>query len=526
MSGISESEHNTLLNQYNRLVARFRELAKQSEERQEKWRQLEKDYKTNEALSRELCELILAKDPNEMVLGREYSWGKLPFRELIQRTKISFEKYNEERTKLLQDIQAVSEERRSTIESLETQLSQIMHREKNLDDTTNPLKNESYDNESGEIYELPKEQSTSHITEPHVPEQTLKRVPYNTQQAAKNGAIDVVILEEDSDISTQDIAQQEEMARISTAISIEQTGYRISPAEQKRKAAEQARQMQERNMLIDANQTKDRLNPRCWFVIKIIGETGLCEGSAIIEYANKHWNEYFEQDDQNNKYSDSAVKGALKKLTDTGCVIIDTDVKHPLKPRFAVYYLSDIGERFFKEKFEKDPVLSERNILIAQHDNLEHAFGIKSLKEILERSGKYDKVSMDRKNNTIILDGSVKFIPDIKATGIASKSKRPFAAYFEYERGTHSQTDFNIKLTRMSKVTRFINIVCGNTITVEKLVNETKKWIESRGGHTHLSNIRVRITTLTRLNGQSDIDSDDSWQAIFNLRHSSEPIIH
>lgn len=526
----NESEYNTLLAQYNRLVARFRDLSQQCEERQEKWHELEKGYRTNESVARELCELILAKNPEEMVLGKEYSWSKLPFMELVRRSKIAFEKYNDERTELLQRIQAQSEERRITIESLQTQLAQKMQHDKDMaklraEANGEELESASVDENTGEISEpapAPAQQPVEDSPAPEapIPEQTLKRVSYKTQQAARKGEIDVCILEEDEDITRVDIEQQAAAARMSQAISVEKQGYKIAQSEKKRKVMKEVKRQEEQRLVqVDANDVVRRMNDRQWYILEVIGTTGMCEGTEIMEYAREHFPE------GSDKLPESAIKYAMKTMTDTGCLIADMSVNHPLKSRFAVYSLSDIGKRIYTDHFGKEPVLSERDRLIAQHDNLEHGIGIKYLKSILEKSGKYDLVSMDRKENTMVLDDNAKYIPDIKVTGKTARGNHPFVAYFEYERGTHSQSDFNVKLNRMAKVTRVLNIVCPNALTVEDLIKKTQKWVELRGGREKLSNLSVRITTLTRLNGQTDVNNDENWQAVFRFKTSSEPIL-
>lgn len=512
----TESEYNALLAKYNRLVSRFKDVTEQAEERQAKWKELEKQFRINESVGRDLCELILAKDPSEMVLGKEYSWGKLSFFELISKAKVSFERYNSERTELMQKIQEQSEERRNTIESLEAQIFQMKQREKDIAKARGESSPSASDSEP-ENNSTASADAQEEVVPPSVPESTLKRVNYNTQQAAKSGKIDVCLMEEDEDVTQADIAQQAAAARISTAISVEKQGYKVSPSKKKKKVIEEVRKKEEQRLVhVDANELKERMTDRRWYILEVIGTYGFCEGSEITDYVLEHY-------DKSDSLTENGVRYEIKNLVTSGCLLMDNSIEHPLKSRFAVYSLSDIGRRLYADHFGKEPVLSERDLLIAQHDNLEHGIGIKCLKSILEKSGGYETVSMDRKDNTIILDDNAKYIPDIKATG-KTKNGRTFTAYFEYERGTHSQSDFNVKLNRMTKVTRVLNIVCPNALTVEDLVKKVKKWVELRGGNSRLSDYTVRLTTLIRLNGQANINNDDNWQAVFKLRNSAEPI--
>lgn len=530
---MGDENYNSIVNKYNRLVARFRDLEQQSTERQKKWDALEEQYKTNESITRELCELILAKDPKEMVLGSSYSWSKLSIRDLVQKSKIVFEKYNDSRTELLRKIQEQSEERRQTIEGLTLQLEQERNRQRSIDAyridddeedvASAPQEAPEYDSETGEVAEPPAPQKLSAV----LSDQTRQRVAWSAQKAAESGNIElcredsddyVVIEEDDGDVSAADIRQQCDMARTSAAVKVERANYKVEPAPRKKKAAQAARaETVQKLVQVDISETESRMDDRKWLLLEIIGTTGKCEGQdltdALIAEAEKR---------SIPAINNNAARYILKQLTAAGVLIMDSDFTHPTKSRFAVYSLSDIGRRLFYIHFSKEAVVSERDILIAQHDNLEHAFGIKTLKEILEASGNYTSVSMERAANTIDMNDGSKYIPDIIASGKVKNGS--FKAYFEYERGTHHQSDFSIKLNKMVKMTRWLNIVCPNKETVENLRDKTTAWIESRGGPKQLQNVRVRITTLKRLEGQSKINDDSNWQVVFDLKHGAAPI--
>lgn len=531
---MSEENYNSIVNKYNRLVAHFRDLEQQTAERQKKWDALEEQYKTNESITRELCELILAKDPKEMVLGSSYSWSKLSIRDLVQKSKIVFEKYNDGRTELLRKIQEQSEERRQTIESLTLQLEQEKNRQRSIDayragsdddDEVVPAEEDlpAYDEETGEVAEPVSPQKLSEA----LSDKAMQRVAWSAQKAAESGNIElcredsdgyVVIEEDDRDVSETDIRQQCDMARTSAAVNVERANYKIEPAPKKKQAAQAARaDMTHKLVQVDISDTESRMDGRKWLLLEIIGTTGKCEGQdltdALIAEAKER---------SISAINTNAARYILKQLTAAGVLIMDSDFNHPTKSRFAVYSLSDIGRRLYYLHFSKEAVLSERNIMIAEHDNLEHAFGIKTLKEILEASGNYTSVSMERSANTIDMKDGSKYIPDIIASGTVKSGT--FKAYFEYERGTHHQSDFSIKLNKMVKMTRWLNIVCPNKETVENLRDKTSAWIESRGGAKQLQNVRVRITTLKRLEGQTRINDDSNWQVVFDLRHGTTPI--
>jgi len=281
---------------------------------------------------------------------------------------------------------------------------------------------------------------------------------------------------------------------------------------------EQERKRVVEAMMVDVGDIRERMNERKWLVLEVIGSTGYYERSqlktAFIDL-------YKKRSDSDRKITDGGFSYELKNLVDLGALVLDTNIQHPLKSNFGVYSLSEIGKRLYEQQFGKKPVASERDALIAQHDNLEHGLGIKTLKEIMEATGSFSSVTMDRQTNTIRIDDTSTYIPDI----IARDKAKGFTMYLEYERDTHNQSNFNIKLNKMAKVTKYLNIVAPNIGTAEGLIAKVDKWIELRGGHKTLRGIRVRITTLKRLEGAASINDDRSWYAVYHLNESATPTI-
>jgi len=534
---------------YNRLLARYRDLEQQTSERQGKWEEIEREFKINESLTRELCELILAKDPAEMKLGKEYSWSKLRTRDIIQRSKNAFTSYNEARTSLLRDIQHQSEERRMMIESLQDQIERDANtmqqlRKMKADDTAD-TPTERFDESTGEVIAENKE----------VDPKTMERVAYATQEAAKSGSIDVIQFDEDDemapssgqgakpsvsaedirrgqsrpatnmkiwetkkDLSHADVNQQTEMAERAAILDIKRSSGNVSQSARKASMASAAKAAIEKQFVsIDANEIAQKLNDRHWTLMEIIGSTGMCEGSEIVDAAIEMLN----MSETADKTTASGLRYILMNLVNFGCLTME-QVDHPLKPRFAVYSLSSVGRSVYAAHFGKQSAISERDVLIAEHDNLEHAFGIKTLKAILETNSTYSNVCMNRMDNTIKLKDGTSYIPDIVAQG---KGKgRTFRVYMEYERGTHHQSDFNIKLNKAIKVTNYLDIVCPTNPIAENLKGKVAAWVESRGGYKSLQKVKIRITTLRRINGVTNINNDSNWLYVFNLKDGDRPI--
>jgi predicted DNA-binding ribbon-helix-helix protein len=320
-------------------------------------------------------------------------------------------------------------------------------------------------------------------------------------------------IEEEKDAITSLI--QNEVAEESEEINYAKTGANITSAQRKVQAVKETRIKNAKMMQIDITETEKTLKYQHWTILKVIGETGACEISEIISLCSDSSKK------DNNNLSESTIKHTCTALINKQCIGRD-EIKHPIKSNFFVYSLTEIGKQLYTDKFGKKPVISEKNILIAQHDNLEHAFGIKELKRIIESTNKFSDISMDRKTNTIKLkDGNI-YIPDI----IAQPKGKPYKMYFEYERGTHHQSDFDAKMNKAAKNNPYVNIVVPNSDTARDLVNKVNSWIESRGGYNSLKNngIKIRITPLRYLEGKDNINNDGYWQFVYNLRNSIEPM--
>lgn len=92
----------------------------------------------------------------------------------------------------------------------------------------------------------------------------------------------------------------------------------------------------------------------------------------------------------------------------------------------------------------------------------------------------------------------------------------------EYERGMHTQTDFNAKCNKMTQVTRFLNFVTPNKAAIKRVRVQIDTWIGTRGA-TSLRNIKIRLTTAQSLRGNNP-RSDDAWMIIYDIKRGTAPI--
>jgi hypothetical protein len=91
-----------------------------------------------------------------------------------------------------------------------------------------------------------------------------------------------------------------------------------------------------------------------------------------------------------------------------------------------------------------------------------------------------------------------------------------FTDYFEYECGTHHQQDFDNKLSKMCRVTRFLHIVTPNKPTAQKIKAQVDTWIEGRGVQS-LQRIVVKIGTA------QSVKNDGKWLVVYELQKGPVP---
>lgn len=216
------------------------------------------------------------------------------------------------------------------------------------------------------------------------------------------------------------------------------------------------------------------------------------------------------------KAAASKVRTAARALDSMG-VLSKEQLKLPLRPNMYAYRLSDIGSRLYSKHFQSEAVISELEKIIAEHDNADHGYGILDVAKILEASGNFLSVNAFNRANPIEIRPKVFYVPDILA-----KSKKG-VAYFEYERGLHTQNDFNAKCNKMAKATRWLNFIVPNAEIMEtRIIPQIKSWIESRGGPERLKGLKARITPARAVKGV-DLLRDEAWQVVFDME-TTEPI--
>ena len=144
---------------------------------------------------------------------------------------------------------------------------------------------------------------------------------------------------------------------------------------------------------------------------------------------------------------------------------------------FNILIITDLGKQIYRMLFKKEPPEQEHMKLAGEHASVQHAYMIKDVKTILEKTGNYNRVTMGRKENHIALPEGRTIIPDVIAT------ISPYHRHFiEVECGNHHQNDFNDKCNRLVSLSRSIIIVGGSRNEVTRILKpQVENFIRFKG---------------------------------------------
>ena len=523
-------DYASLLNKYNRNYSQLQDLYQQLDDKTNQAKEREIIYSKTRVLAATLCKDILAKDPKEMVLGRDYSWDTLDIDLLITKAMQTFKDYNSSRTDLLRRLKDESEDRRLEIESLKNQIESMIadngsyNITSRIDDVLDDIEDlENIDSigkiEIGDRAELAA--TERRVTVDKKTQNAISLTPYKIQEAAKEGAIECII-EEDGDLTDKDIADIEEGMKIAESVTAPIHEIPVHPSKKKRQFQAEENKKRNEAYMINLASVKDNMEDYSWLIMDAIGTYGLSQYPIIEEKTLELWetSEYkkeFIQKGRGDQFTKARVRMTIQNLVMLG-LLQKEQINTPLQPIAHIFSLTAMGSQLYKEKYGKAAILSESDKLIADHDNLEHGYGIMSMAEMFKASGLYTTVTYSCKENRMTLEGNIIYEPDI----ITKDGKH--TNYYEYERGLHKQADFNVKLNKMSKVTNTLNIIVPNKSIVSRVQTQVEAWIESRGGAKTLQTKRVRIGTAKFLNGKDPWDNK-SWTLVYDMK-SSSPVVN
>ena len=431
----SNSEYSSLLAQLNRANAEIMNLKDQVRYYREHKEEREAEIKRDNGFIRSFCEKVLSKDSDEMVTGREYSWSSLSIDMLIEKAEHSYDKHNRERTKLLMKLVDLNDDKDCKIKSLMEQLEQFEH---------------MYGNRGDE-----EEESESDQVAP----QTADEV----KAACEEIRIDSVDMTNDMIDSVVDAIKINESVNITAPpVPISEPREKIERIKKEKKKIKESSKI----AVLDITESINKVNSIMKEIIIVIGETGMSVYNEILDEVLNRIG-----DTLSSGFKDKQVRRHFKFLEDQHLIHKDS-ITTPLKGIVCLARLTAIGGMIYKEFTGKTAVTAEKDLVIQEHDNLEHGYGIKEFAEILENCGKYKNVCWMNGRKKIELKNGSSVIPDI----IAEKEKH--TEYFEYERATHSFPDMRVKLNKLSSLTQYINIVAPQIAQVKTLLEVVQKWAE------------------------------------------------
>lgn len=482
-----DREYDALWAKYNTAIAQVQDLREQLATKQEQWSQRDKEFKRLEKLMRELCEAICAKDRKEMVLGENYSWSSLELGELILKSKKIFGEYIESRKELMGKIMDKSEERRQMIESLQEQILVLK---------TNPgMSNISTEELAAQIEKEKKEQKI------------VDAMPQTIKDAIEKGKVSITLDSKDEeDIYSEELLSN--MAETNARMQITPKSIPVTPSKKNIDNKKARKEEAMKAHTINLSEYEQKMSEESWLILKIIGEKGHSIYADIENCVVR----------EDPTITSTKMRLCMTLLANMG-IFRRESITTPLTGSFHAYQLTDIGARLFKDRYNKTPVLSEMDIIMAEHDNCTHGYGIKVLADAIRNSKRYKEVSDMNRKNPISLGDGVSYIPDIIC--VDSNNAK---IYIEYECVNHNQTNFNAKCSKMCKVTSVLNFVVPNRDRAEKIVSQIKSWIENKGA-TALSHITVRVCTAAQIRDK-DLADNKNWKYVFHPGKSIEPVIN
>ena len=258
---------------------------------------------------------------------------------------------------------------------------------------------------------------------------------------------------------------------------------------------------------VDLNEYQKNFNDTMWKMFELIGTTGVAKHPDIERVFCE----------QNHKFAKSQLRRAAEALVSMN-VLTRTKLKLPLSPITNLYSLSEVGDCLFRKKFNTAPVPSEMVKIIKEHDNIEHGYGILDLAQLLANSRKYKEVCAFNRTQPVKFTDGTQYIPDVMCLNHDGKTK----TYFEYERGHHSQKNFNEKCDKMRIATKILNFVAPNQKDmVKRLYPLVEEWVKAKGVSEY-NDYAIRLTTARTF--QKCHLSDQSWLIVFDPTKSLEPI--
>lgn len=415
----------------------------------------EKEYKKLKGLTESLCKSIVSNQYNMSQLGGNSILQDLDIYKLIDFTKLDYQKQKIETMNTLKKLNEQIKMQEIMIDSLKKQLTQVMI-QNNKDITAEEVQDANIiDN--------------SELISPATPK--MARIERNSM-----GDIKSISNDDKKYMPTSPVS-----SAISPVIDFAKSKLpNNTPANIKQEDIENVPTLTIENMDAYISAMTDIM----WDIMEAIGTQGFAKSNDILNWIDNK---------SPNKYAKSNVLNSLttlKKMNILTAENVSTGYR-----RFQIFKFSQKGEEMFRAYFKKEPVESEINKIIRDHDNVVHGYTIKDACELLINYYNCVYATMDRQEVTIKLPNGETYIPDI----IAEKENGE-KMYIEVELGNTPQKDFNNKCSKMLQVTKNLYFVTDVDETIrKKLEGQVSMWILSMGGKEKIAGTTVYLTTMTQL---------------------------
>lgn len=213
---------------------------------------------------------------------------------------------------------------------------------------------------------------------------------------------------------------------------------------------------------VDMSKVKSSIDKTSEIILEAIGKFGISEYPELQNYCIK----------KGTNITESKFETAIENLKSNAVVEYELVTSFAKSRGVRIYNLTnEVGKILFKEIFKQIPIISEKEKIKRENDNLIHGYSIKDCSNLLEAFG-YTEISMDRNKNTIKIDGAKTWVPDIIAINPISGRKE----YFEIEMGTHNIENFNNKMDKANLKASILKIICPNKQIKNALIQKVDNW--------------------------------------------------
>ena len=152
------------------------------------------------------------------------------------------------------------------------------------------------------------------------------------------------------------------MEKLSKELEPVQREIPVHPAKKTVRAYQKGKKQKNMAHMIDLSEYQNKITKLMWTILEIIGKEGISAYTEIEGRINE-----LTQDE----VTKATVRMSVRSLSSMG-ILVQEQVSDPLRSKFMVYRMSEIGQRLFKEQFKQIPVLSELDKIISQNDNPNH----------------------------------------------------------------------------------------------------------------------------------------------------------